>query len=138
MGRPRCWEPSALDPNDPSGVSTVTFTIPQSTVDFITRGKLSSRWFRIICVHRVLLAPDAVFQGWNRDGFEAAMCYVGRPQDCPKEGIEVPPPPGKQFMVYVTPGGRIEEWGWAAFDPNNGDDCEKHFGKSWRRIWPPT
>jgi hypothetical protein len=89
----------ALDPDDPDGARTVTCWIEQSTVEFLTRGILTARWFRLLCVRDVLEKPIAVFKGWNRDGYENARCYVGRPNDRPKDGIEISPKAGRCFLV---------------------------------------
>lgn len=136
MARPRQWELPALDPTDPSGSGRVTCWIDQATIERLTQFNLTARWFRILCVKDVLVEPVAVFEGWNREGFDDARCYVGRPDDRPKDGIELPPPPDKYFMAFVLPSGKIEEWGWERFNPESDADCRNQFGEGWRRVWP--
>lgn len=138
MARPRKWTFDALDPTDPSGQSTVECWIDQKTIEFLTRGVLTARWFRIMCVAEVLRNPILVIEGWNRNGYEDARCYAGRPDDRPKEGIILPPQPGKHFLTFVLPNGKIEEWGWDILDPDDDESCRNQFGQDWKRLWPPT
>lgn len=136
MARPRHWELDALDPYDESTIKRGY--IDQGTVEFLTRGTLSARFYRLQCVKDVLQEPEAIFAGWNRDGYDDGICYVGRPRDHPKEGIEIPPPPGRCFFVFMLPSGKIEEWRWEEFSLANDEDYRKQFGEHWRKIWPPT
>ncbi|MBI1900767.1 MAG: hypothetical protein HYS13_06610 [Planctomycetia bacterium] len=138
MPKPRKWELEAFDPTDAFGKARRTCWIDQATIEFITKGLLGARWFRLLCVKDVLLNPIAVFQGWNREGFEDALCYVGRPADHPKQDIELPAPPGRCFLTFVLPSGKIEEWRWESFDPNSEADCRNQFGHNWSQLWPPT
>jgi hypothetical protein len=137
MARPRKWTFDALDPSDASGESTVECWIDQGTIHFLTKGVLTQRWFRIQCVADVLRDPIHVVEGWNREGYESARCYIGRPQDHPSEGITLPPKPGMCFLVFVLPNGKIEEWGWEKLDPADDGSCRRQFGEDWKRLWPP-
>ena len=74
MARPRRWELEALDPVEQTGVKRRTVWIDQGTIDFLTRGVLSARFYRIQCVKDVLENPDVVVKGWNREGFSDGHC----------------------------------------------------------------
>ena len=138
MSRPRRWELEAVDPSDPSGVKRRTVWVDQGTIDFITRGVLVARFYRILCAKDVLIAPDAVVAGWNRSGYDDGLCYIGRPPDHPKEGIELPPRPSRCFFAFALPSGKMEEWRWEPFCLTSEQDFRKQFGDEWRQIWPPN
>jgi len=42
------------------------------------------------------------------------------------------------FLVFVSESGKVKEWRWEKFDPNNHDDCLNQFGEQWERIWPTS
>jgi len=138
MNRPRKWSFDAIDPSGPSGLKRRTLWIDQGTIEFLTRSKLTPRFYRLTCVKAVAIEPLAIFQGWNREEFDDAMCYVGRPDDHPSDGIWASAEKGKHFLAFALPSGKVEEWGWEFFDPDNPDDCQRQFGPKWRRIWPLT
>lgn len=138
MGKPRRWELDAIDPSDPVGETLRTVFVDQGTIEFLTRGILSPRFYRLQCAKDVLLNPERVFQGWNRLEYDDGMCYVGCPNDRPKDGITLPPRPGQCFFAFVLPSGKMEEWRWEDFDLENEDDFKREFGANWRCLWPPT
>jgi hypothetical protein len=138
MTRPRKWELDALDPSDPTGVKRRTVWIDQGTIDFLTRGNLTARFYRIQCAKDVLATPDIVVKGWNREGFDDGHCYIGRPQDRPKDGIETPPQPEKCFLVFVLASGKVEEWRWEKLRLTSEEDFRNQFGNNWSCAWPPS
>lgn len=78
MGRPKRWTFDALDPFDDSGENPRRVWIEQRQVEFLTKGKLTARFYRLRLVQEVLEDPLAVFEGWQREGYEEGLCYVGR------------------------------------------------------------
>lgn len=138
MTRPRKWELQALDPSDSSGTTQRTVWIDQGTIEFLTRGVLQARFYRLQCAMEVLRNPDMIVQGWNREGFEEGFCYIRRPADRPKEGIELPPRPGMCFFAFVLPNGKMEEWRWEKFSLESEEDFRNQFGDNWSCAWPPT
>lgn len=138
MTRPRKWELEALDHSDVSGVRRRIVWIDQGTIESLTRGVLAPKFYRLQCARDVLAAPDMIVQGWNRDGYDDCLCYIGRPADRPKDGIVLPPRPRMCFLAFVLASGKMEEWRWEELDLTSDDDCGKQFGENWRRVWPPT
>lgn len=138
MSRPRNWELIALDPSDESGASVHTVFVDQGTIEFLTRGILNARFHRLFCAKDVLAEPSVIISGWNREEYDDGLCYIGRPDDRPKEGITVPPQPGRCFFAFVLPSGKMEEWRWQEFDLDNEEDFKREFGENWRKLWPPT
>ncbi len=134
MSRPRDWNMEARDPHDDE--ASIRCFIHQATIENLTRAIHTSRFYRLICAKDVLEEPDAIFQGWNREGHEDGLCYVGRPQDRPKDGIELPPQPNRCFFVFVMTTGKIDEWRWEDFCLTDEADYRRQFGDNWRKVWP--
>jgi hypothetical protein len=89
----------------------------------------------------VLESPTAVYQDLQREGYSEAYCYCGLPPSRFRTSeIEIPPPPGRVFLVFVAVGVRgniVLDWEWrAAHNDKLGhlmdDSC---FG---RQLWPMT
>lgn len=71
------------------------------------RDKLPARFYRLRLLVEVVRSPDFIFEGLDREGQEGGLCYVAKPtRDYPKEGIDLPAPKGRVFVVFVTPSGK--------------------------------
>lgn len=72
----------------------------------------------------------------NREEYEEAMCYVGKPRRYGKD-TEMPGPPGMVFTVYVTKDFKVFEWRWEQADEQDADcphDALRRFKKViWKR-----
>lgn len=133
LGRPKRYELTALDPYDDSGARTWQIWLEQRQIEFITKGRLDARWFRLTLVQEVVAHPDIVFGDLKRPGQDEGLCYVGEPvHDRPAEGIEIPRRKGLVFAVVVMPSGKISDWRWDDW-PDYPDGWEKRFG---RIAWP--
>ena len=137
MARPKDWVLSALDPFHPGEVSTWTVRIEQAHIDGLTRHGVRARFFRLLLVEGMLADPMVVFQGWEREGHDNDLCYVGRPErDFRSGSIEVPPPPGMVFVVFVTASGKVSEWRWEKSDEENPEFPEDYKARFRRIVWP--
>jgi hypothetical protein len=91
---------------------------------------------RILLVRDVLDDTREIYEGWSRPDTGDCFVYVGNPaRDYRSPTIEVPPPPGMVFLVFVLPDGTIDEWNWR---PMKHDDPTMPEGIYGRRLWPQT
>jgi hypothetical protein len=128
------YEISAIDPFDKAGKKR---RVIQAQIEFIMKSGLEHRFYRLRLIKEVGENPTAIYQGWNRLGYEESLCYVGRPRiDFPSDGIELPRPPGKVFAVFVTASGKCEDWRWEPCDPKNPELIENHDTRFGKKIWP--
>jgi len=135
-GKPKYWTLPALDPFG-VGQARRELRLAQAHVDGLTRHGLKSRFYRLLLVREVLTNPRVVFQGWEREGFEQALCYVGSPsKDLRSESIETPPPPGMVFLVFVTPQGTLSDWRWEKSAEDNPEFPENYRVRFRRIVWP--
>ncbi|MCA9093872.1 MAG: hypothetical protein KDA68_10320 [Planctomycetaceae bacterium] len=126
-----------IDPEDKSGVQTALYHIERSKVDELIKNEMESKLQRIRCIPSVISNPLVVYKGWNREGFEQCLAFVGIPDhDYSPKGVELPPQKNRHFLIYTTPNRRIKEWGWDVFDPNDESMRENQFGKEWVQLWP--
>lgn len=109
------WSIAAISP-DPSHATTQA-TIPSERMDVHRRSGNSAALRDVTLIPHVLSEPTAIFKGWNREGFENALCYVGVPRSrLIADNIEAPAPSGMVFLVYVTADGAIVNWEWTKAD----------------------
>jgi hypothetical protein len=108
--------------------------IPAATIDLLQKRNHHHRQARILLIEAVLSDPAAIFEGWSRPEKEDCFVYAGNP-GCDYYGacIEVPPPPGMIFLVFVLPDGTIDEWNWR---PTKSDAPTEPQGIKGRKIWP--
>lgn len=136
MGKVGCYVIDALDPSDPNGVEVQSVWIEQAQIEGLTRCHLTARFHRLRLLPEVLKKPTVVFGGLERPSQEEGICYVGRPpHDFPKERIEVPAPPGKVFLVFVTESGKVFDWRWEKSDTEKPDYPEKWEERFRRILW---
>ncbi len=135
---PQSWTIEALDPWDPSGCSTITLKLSYAHTEGLRTRRLDARFARIMLIPEVVKQPTIVLKGWNREGFEDALIYVGRPaRDYRSPSIETPPPKNQVFLVFVTPGERvISDWRWEMADENDPDLPENMATRCERVLWP--
>lgn len=137
MARPKKWTLEALDPHDPTGVGTREVWIDQAHLESLTRGNLAPRFYRVLLVPEIVRNPAVVFEGWERAGHEDDLCYAGIPStDFRTDTIQVPPPPGKTFLVFVTRRGRVTKWRWEDADPDQPEYPENWRTRFRRIVWP--
>ena len=68
---------------------------------------------RLMLVKETLDDPIRIHKGWCRQDKEDSYVYVGKPtHDYRSLTIETPAPPGQLFLVFILPGGTIDEWTW--------------------------
>lgn len=69
---------------------------------------------RILLVRYVVAErPLMLFGGWSRPEMEDCYVYAGLPdRDYQSRTIEMPPPPGMMFLVFVERDGTIDHWTW--------------------------
>jgi hypothetical protein len=97
--RPGCV---SLDGLDPSGKGTREFWVERDLIQFFFKKGWMDRFKALHSVKEILLSPAVIFPGSGQVGHEEALCYAGiASHRYTKEGNEVPPPPGKTFVVYI-------------------------------------
>ena len=135
---PKSWTIDALDPFDPSGCSVIALRLSYAHTDGLRMRRLDARYARIMLIPEVVRHPTIVLKGWKRDGYDEALIYVGRPaKDFRSPTIEVPPPPNKVFMVFVTPLGRqISDWRWEVADVSDPNIPTGMLERCERVLWP--
>lgn len=93
-----------------------------------------AKFFRMLLVKEVCETPLCIHKGWDRDGYEEATVYIGKPsKDLHSDTIELPAPPNMLFFVFVLPDGTIDDWQWRIC--NEGESCGDGIAVG-KRIWP--
>lgn len=115
----------ALDPNDETGTWQVGVT--HQRFERLKSSGHDKDYARLFLLLNVLTKPTAVYRGWNRDGQEDGLVYVGKPESDYHRvrggaiEIEVPAPAGMLFIVFVTQGGTVDSWSWRKHTDSNSD-----------------
>lgn len=81
---------------------------------------------RLLLVREVLQGGTVhLFEGWFRDGKdEGCFVYVGNPgRDYKSLTIETTAPKNMLFLIFVLPGGTIDDWTWR---PRSDEPGEEH------------
>lgn len=118
----------------PSGEGIINYTVCKKLVEEIEKSGRSAQYFALNSAGDVLSHPTCICQGLNRKGHENALAYAGRPMQYGYDGA-VQPPAECVFVVYVSEGGVIFEWGWEKADRRDGglpENCSTRFNKI---IW---
>ncbi|MBW3598484.1 MAG: hypothetical protein KY475_14585 [Planctomycetes bacterium] len=106
-------------PDDPDN-STWEVGIEHRDYESLQKGKDQARFARIILVKAVLDDPTLIIRGWTRPDKGDCFAYAGEPKmDYRSLSIEVPPPPGQLFLVFILPSGTIDLWTWRMKDTQN-------------------
>lgn len=104
----------------------------------------SQKYLESLLIPQVVAEPTGIWEGFQREGTDSAVCYAGRPRErkLRDAGITVPCPKGMVFSVYTAEkllrNGQREviKWGWVReheSDKGFPFDHESKFGK---RLWP--
>jgi hypothetical protein len=110
--------------------------IAQSRLEVLQKFGHAVKQARILLIEEVLSDTRRIVQGWSRPGTDDCFVYVGSPgHDYHGPMIEVPPPPGMVFLVFVLPDGTIDDWNWR---PVKRGDPTMPEGINGRTIWPQT
>ena len=124
---------------EPSGDGTATFRVAKDRLlgHFRATGN-SAMFLEGLLIPDVLEHPAAVFEGLERPGQEESLCYAGVPSKryVRDKSIEVPFPPGKTFLVFMTCNLKVTKWGWADEDPESPGYPMEHQTRFGRRLWP--
>lgn len=140
-GIPGFFELNALDPHDQTGCGVIKLKFQKAHLKGLMKKNLAAKYSRIQLIPEVVQHPIMVLKGWEREGYEDALIYVGRPRiDFRNVGIETSPPKNMLFMVFVTPTNHIiSDWRWELSDetdPNSPKNLKKRCGST---LWPkPT
>ena len=128
----------------PDGTGRCWFAIANDSLTSLLRATGNRhKLLEAFAIPEIVSSPKGSWQGWGRTGQEQALAYAGIPSGrYMSASIELPCPPGKVFVVYVsarpmqTGHLKIIKWGWVEGDPNRSGfpvDHETRFG---RRLWP--
>lgn len=80
---------------------------------------------RLLLVEMVLQGGTVhLFEGWSREGKdEDCFVYVGSPgKDFKSLKIETPAPRNMLFLIFVLPGGTIDDWTWRPRSQEQGKE----------------
>lgn len=137
---PKFWTINALDPYDKSGCGTIELRLSYAHTEGLGRKRLDPRYARLMLVPEVVQCPTIVLKGWQREGYEDALIYVGKPsKDFRSPTIETPPPKGMVFLVFVTPHTyTISDWRWERADDSDPDLPENVSKRCERVLWPTS
>jgi len=125
----------ARHPNSPDQ-ETWKVGIAQSKLEILQKFGHAVNQARILLVRDVLSDTRKIVQGWSRPDTDDCFVYVGGPgYDCRGSTIQVPPPPGMVFLVFVLPDGTIDDWNWR---PVKREDATMPEGINGSKIWPQT
>jgi hypothetical protein len=126
----------------PDGKETWDFLVSIEMLRDLERKGPTAKFYDARLLKGVLESPAAVFQDLHREGFEEAYCYCGSPPHRFRSAeIQMPPPPRKVFLVYVTSDHRghiVLDWEWRPAHLGKAGHpikCESDFG---RQTWPKT
>lgn len=107
---------SAIDPNDTDG-ERWKIGIHEKFIMTLAKNGHEQKLARLNCVKQVLEDTRLIVQGWSRPDKDECFVYCGLPdKDFKSRTIEVPPPPGMLFLVFVLPDGTIDDWVWRKAD----------------------
>lgn len=91
-------------------------------------------------VPQVLKAPTGIFEGLRKDEDEARegngwLCYVGVPKAAyAPDGRQIPPWPGKVFLVFLNQDRVAYGWRWEKCDPSAPTLPDGHGERFKRRL----
>ena len=122
-----------VDPRAPDG-GTWTIGVDESLLKALQQQGHHVKQSRLLLVADVVSRPLAIFGGWSRPGTHDCFVYAGQPnRDYRGPQIEVPAPPKMLFLVFVVPGGTIDDWNWRPVTPDNPDHP---LGVGGKKLWP--
>jgi hypothetical protein len=124
-----------LDGLDPSGTGTRVFRIEKSFVQYFYKRSQLDKFHELALVKEILQNPGAIFQGLRTEQ-EEGFCYAGL-ASCAfsVRGIQIPPPTGYTFLVFVSTIDQIFQWRWEIAEHNLVFPIA-HETRFERRVWP--
>ncbi len=115
--------------------STWEVWVPPAAVETVQKYGHESKFFGLLAVNWVLRNPLAIFKGWNRDRTEECFVYVGWPPTKRRNAnVELPSDKTQLFLVYVLPGGSVEDWEWRKRSQTDNGKPEGVDGEIWRAF----
>ena len=122
----------AIDPKDPSKQWEIG--VPEWLFSEYRKHSHNVKLARLALVDEIFPSGTTrIYGGWSRPDKDDCFVYEGRPErDYRNIRIEVPPPPGMAFLVFVLPCGTIDDWTWR---PLNDDENNLPEGMSGEIIW---
>ena len=133
----------------PHRPGTCEFKIPTDLIERYLRYGPAHKFFDLHLLPHILQHPMAIFEGLEREEQQNGLCYAGIPPFIRRESkaaisrgraeldlLELPPPPGMTFAVFMTVRYVIFDWRWERADVNNAGhptEWEVRFDK---RLWP--
>lgn len=103
----------------PDGQSR-TFRVPTDLLTHLQRHGPTPKFYDALLLSFALNDWSHVYRGLKREEYEEGYCFVAQP---PKRyrshDIELPPPPGLVFLVFVRSDGIVMDWEWRKVDEND-------------------
>ncbi len=119
---------------NPSGGGDWQVGIQSWLVSELQRHGPKPKFFRMALVKSVCESPISTRKGWDRDGYEDAIVYIGNPgRDYHSDSIELPVPPKMLFFVFVLPDGTIDDWQWRICNESEARGDGAGLGE---KLWP--
>jgi len=127
---------SAVEGLGPTG-ENCTFWVSISLLKHLQRYGPHQKFYDALLLPEALLKRLRIFQGLNRDGYDGGYGYVSLPSKRYRShDVELPPPPGLLFIVFVRQDFVVMDWEWRKIHEGNSTypkDWENDFDKE---IWP--
>jgi len=115
----------------------VTFQVPSAFLQHLQRKGPVSKFFDAYLLAEVLSNPLHILRGLKREDYDEGLCYVAFPSKRYRgHEIELPPPPGLIFLVFVRSDWVVMDWEWRKVD-----DEAPSYPTNWKvdfaeEVWP--
>jgi len=116
----------------PDGSGNREFLVSQQQIKHFQQYGPEVKFWELSSVSETLKEPLVIAEGLEREGFERALCYMGKPRRH-GDGWSGPPRPNMVFLVCMTHDFKIFEWRWEKEDPNN-INCPENAAKRFTEI----
>ena len=134
---------------NPRGPGACKFKIPSDLIDRYMRYGPAHKFFDLYAVQYVLRHPAAIFEGLEREQQQNGLCYAGippfirresqasmRPGSAEVQLVELPPPAGMTFVVFMNFKYVIFDWRWEQADAKNSGHPTGWETRFTKRLWP--
>jgi hypothetical protein len=122
----------AQSPHDPN--MTLRVGVAKRKLKAMQAAGHMAKLARYLLVQGAMTKPTMIVKGWSRLDRDGCFVYVAKPSiDYRGNDIEVPPPPGMHFLVFVLPDGKIDDWAWR---PASKETEGMPDGVTGEVIWP--
>jgi hypothetical protein len=108
------------------------FNLLKQQIDHFRREGPEHKFWELFSLVETLKEPVVIAEGLKREGFESALCYVGKPKRY-GDGWESPTPPKMVFLVCMTQDFKIFEWRWEKEDQERLD-CPENAATRFTKI----